>query len=74
MFSSKNFHLTDFFFLLKKTKFLRILIASYGARVRGSVFRMEFRVLSREFESIETSPGFAQLLAENWVESHIKIF
>ena len=43
------------------------LIASYGARVRGSVFKMEFRVLSREFESIEISPGFAQFLGENWV-------
>ena len=42
------------------------LIASYGAIVRGSVFKMKFRVLSREFESIETSPGFAQLLGENW--------
>ena len=42
------------------------LIASYGARVRGSVFKMKFRVLSGEFESIETSPGFAQLLGENW--------
>ena len=36
------------------------------ARVLGSVFRMKFRVLSREFESIETSPGFARLLGENW--------
>ena len=43
------------------------LIASYGARVRGSVFKMYLTVLSREFESIETSPGFAQLLGENWV-------
>ena len=43
------------------------LIAFYGAIVRGSVFKMEFRVLSREFESIETSPGFAQLLGEKWV-------
>ena len=33
--------------------------ASYGARVHGSVFKMKFRVLFREFESIETSPGFA---------------
>ena len=33
---------------------------SHKTRVRGSVFRMKFRVLSREFESIETSPGFAQ--------------
>ena len=41
------------------------LIASYGARVRGSVFKMEFRVFSREFESIDTSPGFAQFLGEN---------
>ena len=47
--------------------FLRILIACYGARVHGSVFNMELRVLSREFESIETCPGFAQFLAENWV-------
>ena len=40
--------------------------------MRGSVFKMKFRVLSREFESIETFPGFAQLLGENWVESHKK--
>jgi hypothetical protein len=31
---------------------------------------MKFRVLSAEFEFIETSSGFAQLLEENWVESH----
>ena len=36
-------------------------IASYGARVRESVFRIKFRVLAVEFESIETSPGFARL-------------
>ena len=41
------------------------LIAIHGARVRGSVFKMEFRVLAREFESTETSPGFARLLDEN---------
>ena len=35
--------------------------------LRGSVFNMKFRVLSREFESIETSPGFAQFLGENWI-------
>jgi hypothetical protein len=59
----------NFFFNLKKVekKFLRILIASYGARVRGSVFKMEFKALFREFESIETSPGFAQFLGENWI-------
>ena len=43
-------------------------IASYGARVRRNVFRMKFRALSRESESIKTSPGFAQLLGENWVK------
>ena len=43
------------------------LIAIYGARVRGSVFRIVFRLLIREFESVETSPGFAQLLGENLV-------
>ena len=42
------------------------LIAPYSARVRGSVFNMKFRVLARKFESFETSPGFAQLLEENW--------
>ena len=31
----------------------------------GSVFKEVFRVLSREFESIETSPGSSQLLGEN---------
>ena len=41
--------------------------------MRGSVFKMKFRVLSGEFESIETSPGFAQLLGENWNWSHKKI-
>ena len=41
--------------------------------MRGSVFRMKFRVLSREFESIDTSPGFARLLGENWYQSHKKI-
>ena len=66
MFSSKNFHLTEKPFFQLKKKLLRTLIASYGARVRGSVSKIEFRVLSREFESIETSPGFAQLPRENW--------
>jgi hypothetical protein len=41
--------------------------------VRGSVFKMEFTALSRKFESIETSPGFAQLLGENWNQSHKKM-
>ena len=43
-----------------------LLIASNCATVCESVFKIEFRVLAREFESIETSPGFAQLLGENW--------
>ena len=41
--------------------------------MRGSVFKMDFRVLSREFESIEASPGFAQLLRQNWNQSHKKV-
>ena len=32
--------------------------------MRGSVFRIVFRTFLREFEYIETSPGFAQLLGE----------
>jgi hypothetical protein len=56
-----------FFFFFEVFFQLNKLIASYGARVRGSLFKMDFRVLSRDFESIETSPGFAQLLGENWV-------
>jgi hypothetical protein len=69
MFSSKKFSFNNFFFFnfFSYFFFLRILIASYGARVRGSVFIMEFKAFSREFEHIETSPGFAQLLVENWV-------
>ena len=55
------------FFFFFQISFLRMLIASYGARVRGSVFKMKYWALSREFESIETSPGFVQLLGENWV-------
>ena len=43
------------------------LNAIYVARVLGSVFRIVFRLLIREFESVETSPGFAQLLGENLV-------
>ena len=46
--------------------FIKVLNASYGARVRGNVFKIKFRVLAGEFESIETSPRFAQLLGENW--------
>ena len=35
--------------------------------MRGNVFQIEFRVLSGEFESIETSPRFARFLEENLV-------
>ena len=31
---------------------------------------MEFRGFSRNFESIEPSPGFAQLIGEDWKSSH----
>ena len=48
-------------------KIIKIIIASYGARLRGSVFKIKFRVLAGEFESIQTFPGFVQLLGENWV-------
>ena len=41
--------------------------------MQGCVFKMKFRELSREFESIETSPGFAQLPGENWNLSHKKV-
>ena len=47
--------------------YLNKLVAGYGAGVCGIIFKIEFRVLAREFESIETSPGFARLLDENWV-------
>ena len=38
----------------------------YCATVRQSVFIIISRILDREFESVETSSGFAQLLGENW--------
>jgi hypothetical protein len=63
MFTSKKYSFDNLFNFHLKKKI--ILIASYGAIVRESVFKMKFRVLSNEFESIETSPGFAQLLREN---------
>ena len=54
-----NFFLSVFF----KKK----LTAIHGARVRESVFKIKFRCLIIEFESVETSPGFAWLLLENLV-------
>jgi len=66
--SQKKFFFFAFFFIKMNIFFLwKNLIASYGARVCGSVFKMKFRIFSRDFESIETSLGFAQLLGENWV-------
>ena len=52
---------------------MKIITASYGARLRGSLFKIKFRVLAGDFESIETFAGFVQLLAENWVQTHTKI-
>ena len=49
---------------------MKVLSASYGARVRGNVIKIEFRLLSGEFESIETSPRFARFLEENLVSSY----
>ena len=43
---------------------MKTITASYGARVRGSVFKIKFEALAGEFESIETFPGFVQLLGE----------
>ena len=54
-FTKKNWVKFDF----NKKKFFKLLflIALYGARVRGSVFRMQFRILSREFESVAVPSG-----------------
>ena len=42
-----------------------LITIAYGARVCGSVFNIKFRILAREFESIETYPGFVLLREEN---------
>ena len=41
------------------------LTATYGAKMRGSDIKNDFIWIPGEFESIETFPGFAQLLGEN---------
>ena len=41
--------------------------AAYGARMHGSVLKIIFRVLAREFKTIETSSGFAWFQGENKV-------
>ena len=45
--------------------FMKTITASCGARVCGSVFKIKFKALAEEFESIETFPGFVHLLGEN---------
>ena len=41
--------------------FFLFSVATYGARVRGNVFRIIFLILDKEFEYVETSSGFASL-------------
>ena len=53
----------DFCYL---TRFFQHCKSIYGANLRANVFRVISGVLDREFESIETSSGFAQFLGENW--------
>jgi hypothetical protein len=50
---------------MTKKIFIKAITASYGARVPGSVFKIKFKAYAGEFESIETLPGFVQLLGEN---------
>ena len=46
--------------------FLKQLIAFHGAKMDESVLRIIFFILAREFESVETFPGFAgSFLAES---------
>ena len=55
-------HLASFYeYVSEFVHLLNQLIAIYGASVRGSVFRGLFFILAGEFESVETSPGFASL-------------
>ena len=61
-----SFHEKNIFSSVRKMIFFKTkTVRCYSWR--QGVFRMKFRVLCREFESIETFPGFAQLLGENWV-------
>ena len=41
-------------------------MASNGAKMRGSVNGIDFSHLAGESESVETFPGFARYLGENW--------
>ena len=58
--SRKTFFQEIGMFSFKLFSNLDKLNASYGARVHGSLLKIDFRSL--EFESVETSRGFAQLL------------
>ena len=66
-FHEKNFSKNQCVQKVCVQKVRKQLTATYGAKMRGSVFKMEFKALFREFKSIETSPGFAQFLGENWI-------
>ena len=44
---------------------MNLLATIFCARVPVSVFRIGFRILIREFESVENSLEFARLLGEN---------
>ena len=44
------------------TRFFQHYKSIYGANLRANVFRVISGVLDREFESVETSSGFAWLL------------
>ena len=61
-------YLTSFYQHYKSITFIKAKITViYGANLLGSVFRIVFRFLAREFESVEIFPGFALFLVENWV-------
>ena len=51
------------FFPFFLSVFLELLLMAPECVV---VFRIRFRILVKESESVETSPGFAWLLGENW--------
>jgi hypothetical protein len=61
----KDLNLLNYNLTSKNKIIMKTITASYGARVRGSVFKIKFKALAGEFESIETFPGFVQLLGEN---------
>ena len=66
-FHEKNFSKNQCVQKVCVQKVRKQLIAPYGARMRGSDLKIDFSWFSGEFESIDTSPGFAQFLGENWI-------